>query len=512
LNALLIRADGDEQMGTGHVMRTLALAQAWQDTGGGVRYAMSTPSPGIVKRLNAESVEIDAVQAAPGSDGDARQTIELARRQNADWIVVDGYQFSGNYQRLIKESGLRLLFLDDYGHADHYWADVVLNQNLHASENLYLSREPHTRLLLGVRFTLLRREFLEWRDWRREIPNLATKVLLSVGGGDPDNVTLRMMEALERIDDSNIEAVVLAGATNKHFAALQAAAKGSPAKIRLESNTRDMPSLMAWADAALGAAGSTSWERSFMGLPSLVVVLAPNQEPIARELAAAGAAGDLGSHDRLDVGGLANRLSSLLQSPSERRRMSETGRRLIDGDGVRRVLMQVRGDRLRLRKATAADRELLWRWANQPEVRARSFNSEYIPWDTHVAWFEKKTSDPGCHIFIALDRDDTPLGQVRFDTCQAEVVEIGASICDNFRGKGYGAPLLRSAVAELFKTTAAQTVLAHIKPENKASIRTFEKAGFRPNGTGMVSGFASLEYVCSKSSYNVSKADTRNRN
>ncbi|MGD0283921.1 MAG: UDP-2,4-diacetamido-2,4,6-trideoxy-beta-L-altropyranose hydrolase [Dissulfurispiraceae bacterium] len=478
MNVLLIRADAGEQMGTGHVMRTLALAQAWQDAGGGVRYAMAAPSPGIAARLNAESVEIDAIQESPGSDDDARQTVELARLQNAAWVVVDGYQFGGNYQRLIKESGLQLLVLDDYGHAEHYWADLVLNQNLHANESLYRNREPYTRLLLGVRFALLRREFLKWQGWQREIPTVASKVLVTVGGGDPDNVTLRMMEALGRIDIPGIEAVVLAGAANRHYAGLQAAANCSPAKIRLESNASDMPSLMAWADIALGAAGSTSWERAFMGLPSLVVVLAANQKPLARELAAVGVVGDLGSHDRLDVGGLADRLSSLLQSSPERRRMADAGKQMIDGEGGRRVLMRVRGDRLRLRKATAADCELLWRWANQPEVRAHSFNSEQIPWDTHVAWFEKKLRDTDCHIFIGFNRDDSPVGQVRFDACLPDTAEIDISIRDDLRGQGYGAALLQSAVTELFRTTENCSVLAMIKIDNSASVQTFRKAGF----------------------------------
>ena len=332
-------------MGIGHVMRTLALAQAWQDAGGTCAFAMIEPPAGIAARLGHEGMKVVPLSALPGSDDDARQTIELSQKQNAAWVVVNGYQFGGNYQRLIKESGLRLLVLDDYGHAEHYWADLVLNQNLHADESSYRSREPYTRLLLGVRFALLRREFVKWQGWRREIPALARKVLIALGGGDPDNVTLRMMQALERIDIPDLETVVLAGATNCHYAELQAAAKCGRVKTRVESNASDVPSLMAWANVALGAAGSTSWERAFMGLPSLVVVLAANQEPLARDLAATGVVNDLGSHERLDVGGLADRLSRLLQSPSQRRGMADAGKRLIDGDGSRRALMNLRGRR-----------------------------------------------------------------------------------------------------------------------------------------------------------------------
>jgi UDP-2,4-diacetamido-2,4,6-trideoxy-beta-L-altropyranose hydrolase len=511
LTALLIRADAGERMGTGHVMRTLALAQAWQDAGGTARYAMAAPSPGVVTRLDAESLAIDAIAAVPGSDDDARQTINFARGHAAQAVVVDGYQFAADYQRLIKEAGLRLLVLDDYGHADHYWADLVLNQNLHADESLYRSREPYTQLLLGVRFALLRREFLKRQAWERENPHHAAKVLVTLGGGGADNVTPRMMQALERIDRAELEVVVLAGAANRCHAELQAAAKRASAKTRIEASVTDMPPLMAWADVALGAAGSSCWERAFMGLPSLVVVLAFNQEPLARELAAAGIAGDLGPHERLDVLALADRLSRLLQSPAERRRMSEAGKKMIDGDGARRVLMNLRGERLRLRKATPGDCELLWHWANQPDVRASSFHSEPIPWDSHVAWFAKKLQDPGCHIFIGLDRDDAPVGQVRFDACATNIVEIGVSVRDDLRGKGCGSSLLKSAIAELFRTTSTQSVLAHIKPSNQASIRAFEKAGFRPNGTRVVADVAALEYQYLKCGFHESEHVATNR-
>jgi UDP-2,4-diacetamido-2,4,6-trideoxy-beta-L-altropyranose hydrolase len=338
---LLVRADAGAKMGTGHVMRCLALAQAWQDAGGTARFAMFGPPEGILARLKDEKIEAISLLTPPGSAEDAQQTVALARQCAAAWVVVDGYQFSGEYQRALKEAGLKLLAIDDYGHAGHYWADLVLNQNLHAEDGLYRSRAPYTQLLLGVRYALLRREFIRWQGWQRKIPDIAGKVLISVGGGDTHDATLCIIEALGRIDIPGLEAVVLAGAMNCDYAGLQAAAERCPAKVRLESSVRDMPSLMAWADVSLGAAGSTSWERAFMGLPSAVIVLAGNQESVARELAASGVANNLGPIGRLGSGKLADHLASLLRSPLERHRMAEAGQRMIDGDGSRRVHMRL---------------------------------------------------------------------------------------------------------------------------------------------------------------------------
>jgi UDP-2,4-diacetamido-2,4,6-trideoxy-beta-L-altropyranose hydrolase len=336
LNALLIRADGGEQMGTGHVMRTLALAQAWQDAGGSVRYAMAAPSPGIAARLNAESVEIDAIQVAPGSDDDARQIVELARKQNAAWVVVDGYQFDGNYQRLIKESGLRLLVLDDYGHADHYWADLVLNQNLHANESLYRNREPHTRLLLGVRFALLRREFLKWQGWQREISEHPRNILVTMGGSDPDNITLRVVQAIQGLSLGDVCVRVVVGGGNPHRESLVEAVASSP-RFDLIYDVRNMPELLAQADMVVTAGGSTLWEIALLALPSIVIVIARNQSDATRLLSERGQCRLLGDAGSLSSLFLERAIKELFYDRECRESLSRNIAMLVDGLGGQRI-------------------------------------------------------------------------------------------------------------------------------------------------------------------------------
>jgi spore coat polysaccharide biosynthesis predicted glycosyltransferase SpsG len=145
---------------------------------------MALDAPAVAARLTAEGMEITRISARPGTTEDAQRTAIIAQQKGAAWVVADGYHFDAEYQRVIKHSGLRMLLVDDYGHAGHYYSDVVLNQNISANESLYANREPYTRLLLGVRFALLRREFLPWRGWQRETRPVAHKVLITLGGGD----------------------------------------------------------------------------------------------------------------------------------------------------------------------------------------------------------------------------------------------------------------------------------------------------------------------------------------
>jgi len=118
-------------------MRCLALAQAWKDAGGGAIFAMAEGMPAIEERVRAEGFDIYNLAAKPGSSEDADLTADLALSQKVCFVVVDGYQFSSEYQICLKQAGLHLLFIDDYGHADSYCADLVLNQNIYAGVELY---------------------------------------------------------------------------------------------------------------------------------------------------------------------------------------------------------------------------------------------------------------------------------------------------------------------------------------------------------------------------------------
>jgi UDP-2,4-diacetamido-2,4,6-trideoxy-beta-L-altropyranose hydrolase len=280
---LIIRADASVAMGTGHVMRCLALAQAWQDDGGKVVFAMARSTPALDERIRAEHVEIFHLEATAGGSKDATLTGQLAHSRHADWVVVDGYQFDEAYQCNVTRGGLKLLFVDDFGHCTHYFADLVLNQNAQASERAYRNRESYARVLLGARYAMLRREFALWRTVPREFNATGQRILVTMGGSDPDNVTERAIQALQLLDLNDLEIRILVGNSNPHLPSLERAVKQSAKAICLIRDARNIPELMAWADLAISAAGSTCWEMCLLGLPSILVDLAENQRPVAQE-------------------------------------------------------------------------------------------------------------------------------------------------------------------------------------------------------------------------------------
>jgi UDP-2,4-diacetamido-2,4,6-trideoxy-beta-L-altropyranose hydrolase len=342
---LLVRADCNAGIGTGHVMRCLALAQAWQDHGGRATYAVAACTRPIEDRLRAEEVEIVHLFARPGSTEDAVATIETARGCSAAWTVLDGHHFDGEYQRLLKQAGTRLLAVDDFGHAGHYWADLILNQNANATADFYVHRDSRTRLLLGPEYTMLRREFAPRIGQPRSLEPQGLRWLVTMGGSDPGNMTPTLIEGLDRAGVAGLTAVVVVGAANTNFDRVLAASRAGQVAVELRTCVRDMAGLMAETDAAIAGAGGTLWELMSMGCPTMTFSRTPLQESIFRDLQRRGTLVYLGGEDAADPQAIAAAIRGLAFSEATRRRLSQNGRDLIDGRGTLRIMQAMQETR-----------------------------------------------------------------------------------------------------------------------------------------------------------------------
>ncbi len=136
---LLVRADAAVASGTGHVMRSLALAQAWERAGGEVVFAMAQSTVTIQERLRSEPLKMVTIQGAPGSAEDLHQTVDAAVIHKAAWVALDGYCFGARYVSTSQDACSTLL-IDDNGELESYSSELVLNQNAHACEQMYVNR------------------------------------------------------------------------------------------------------------------------------------------------------------------------------------------------------------------------------------------------------------------------------------------------------------------------------------------------------------------------------------
>lgn len=335
---LLIRADSGAHIGSGHVVRCLALAQAWQEMGGCVGFSMAMKEPSMQARLQKEKMELLQITARPGTTEDARQFIDMARKMGVSAVVVDGYHFNAEYQRCIKETGLRLLIIDDNAHLDHYYADVLLNQNLHATKLDYQC-DPKTVMLLGPRYALLRQEFLSWRNWKRSFPLRARRILVTLGGMSDPAYYMKVVEYIEGIE--SVECDIIFGSTEPPDL-LEEKVRQMPERMRIYKQVKNMSVLMAGADIAISSSGSIMWEIAFMGLPSILFVLSNNQQEVAESLRRIGAVKYLGWLERVDAVQATASIKALLENPETRKMMSQQLTSLVDGLGVERVIQAIK--------------------------------------------------------------------------------------------------------------------------------------------------------------------------
>jgi UDP-2,4-diacetamido-2,4,6-trideoxy-beta-L-altropyranose hydrolase len=475
-------------------MRCLALAQAGQDLGWQAVLATNSVNTNLNNLLLKEGVDIVHLDVEPGSVRDAVETAQLADRIQPAWIILDGYGFGGDFQAALKLTGRRLLVLDDYGHAGRYAADVILNQNLHAQEQTYAARESSTRLLLGPRFTLLRREFRAWRGWKRETPPNARKILVTLGGADPTNATLKVIHALRQLANSGLEAIVLSGKVSPHRPTLTEACRGWESAIRVREAGVDMPDLLAWADCAINAGGSTCWEMAFMGLPNLLLILADNQRQVATELARLGVSINLGEEAEMTPERIADSLWAVLNDAPWRRLASRKGRAVIDGQGAGRVLQVLCASdspgcpgEPRLRPAAAEDAFALWTIANDPQTRMNAFQPASIPLEKHLDWYEARLASATCGMWV-YDIDGAVAAQIRYDRTEEGVGEIGYAVAPSFRNRGLGKRILADSWPLACRQLGVNRIRGVVFEANIPSRRAFRSAGFQEMEQAMIQG------------------------
>jgi len=343
MSTLFIRTDSTVSIGTGHIMRCIALGQAWQDRGGQVIFLSRCESETLRERIIQEGFQFIAIENSHPDPSDLGHMLGIVKQHKTQnpkpktWVVLDGYHFTPEYQKAIRDEGCHLLVIDDMNHLPHYHADILLNQNIHAPDIKYYCDED-TTLLLGTQYVLLRRQFLKYRDFKRQIPERAKNIFVTLGGADPDNVTLKVIEAIKLLNNPNIEVRVVVGPSNLHVAEIKNAMVFAPCPMNCIENAGNMPDLMVWADVAISAGGSTCWEIVFMGLPVILLVLAGNQQDIAKRLTEAGVALNLGWFEQVSGLHIVEALSGLLNNRSQRQQMSNSGRTLVDGTGSEKVI------------------------------------------------------------------------------------------------------------------------------------------------------------------------------
>lgn len=354
------RVDASIRIGTGHVMRCLTLADELASQGhecifvcrahlghlgdlirGKGHKLILLPLASTGSESTTETSSFDDYQQWLGTiwQEDAGQTREAIAPVRPEWLVVDHYALGAKWERALASVVGKILVIDDLANRAHECA-LLLDQNLGRAASDYDELLPaDCQRLIGPRYALLRPEFSECRERsleRREHPELK-RILISLGGVDRSNRTCDVLGALEESALlACVELDIVMGATAPYLKEVRQHAARLPVKATVSVNVTDMAERMCLADLSIGAAGSTSWERCCLGLPTVLVVQAENQAAGAKALEATGAALIVGDPEQLRT-----LLPSLLDGLNDSRRLhqlSVAASAISDGSGALSVV------------------------------------------------------------------------------------------------------------------------------------------------------------------------------
>lgn len=355
--SVVFRTDASLQIGSGHVVRCLALAAALRDRGARCHFIgraldghlldLVTRAGHHVTRLAAMPDYVDCAPSVLAHAGwlevaweiDARQTLAAIGSQKVDWLVVDHYALDIAWEAQLRTAAKNILAIDDLADRRHE-CDVLLDQNLGRQAADYAPLVPkQCQTIVGPQFAMLRPEFAAQRELslaRRRSHSRLGHILVTMGGVDRDNVTCAVLEGLRKAPlAKGIRITVVMGAAAPDLASVQALSAAMPRPTELCVGVEDMAALMSASDLAIGAAGGTAWERCCLGLPSLVVAVAGNQRLAAQALDRAGAAVQLGEPS--EVARSLPAALSRVESPCDLTRFSLACSRIADGLGAERV-------------------------------------------------------------------------------------------------------------------------------------------------------------------------------
>ncbi|HNX68449.1 MAG TPA: bifunctional UDP-2,4-diacetamido-2,4,6-trideoxy-beta-L-altropyranose hydrolase/GNAT family N-acetyltransferase [Candidatus Omnitrophota bacterium] len=468
----VIFTEGGKRIGFGHITRCIALRDALTEIG--IDAFLFVNGDNSARRQFGK--QLNSVFDWLKDQGRVRSELK-----KADIVIVDSYLAPRSFYKNVSEQVPVPVFLDDFKRLA-YPEGIILNGAIGTEKLRYGFRA--LPLLLGSRFALLRKNF--WKVGHRTVRTKFRDLLLTFGGMERTGFIQQLLTRLSlSFPQYRFHVITAYPFPNKRAfprAHFYRSLSGSQIKA-----------LMLRCDAAISGGGQTTNELAACGLPVIGVRFASNQRLNLLGWRKTGLLKEAGSHeDPKIIGNIALLLHRL--DHRSRSRMSRAGQKAVDGRGALRSAKALCDAVIRFQPVRAADRALIYHWSSAPEVRAVSFHSAQILWKEHCRWFNEKLRDPDCLFLKAVLRDRT-IGQIRFDA-RGERATISVVLAPQYRGKGLAARVLRAAVHQVLRTRSEiKMVDAFIKKENHASVKAFQKAGFRPLNIKNIHGQEAWHFV-----------------
>ena len=341
---IIFRTDASVNIGTGHVMRCLALAEELRQKGTDINFICREEAGNLISYIENREYKVDQLPGEIDIETDRRLTNKILSKYEAkpDGLIIDHYDIDISYESSLRDRVKKIMVIDDLADREHD-CDLLLDQNYSKNEDRYNGLVPGNCIqLLGPEYAILRPQFQKARGNLRKRDGGVNRILLFMGGVDSKDITSKALRAIHMLDRSDIVVDVVIGDLNPYHDEIKNLTSKIP-NTSCHHNVENMAELMASADLSIGACGITTWERCCAGLPTIAIILAENQKNISESLDKEGALINLGWYHNVTGNNIKDGIEGLIDNPQKVASMSDKSRSLVDGEGVSRVYDATRG-------------------------------------------------------------------------------------------------------------------------------------------------------------------------
>ena len=464
MTKIYFRADGNSQIGLGHVFRSLALAEMLRSDFDCI-FMIRTPSQDLKKNIQ-KSLKIIELAATSPNQAEASHLAEKYFKKN-DIVVLDGYHFTSEYQKIIKSKGAKLVSIDDI-YSSFFFSDLIINHAGGITKDYY-KNIFYTQFRLGLNYLLLRKEFLLTAQEPYKKKNNAN-IFICMGGADANNDTIDVLKDIEKKTPAKAPICkVVVGQAYKHQSELAAFIKKTKLKVEVLTNlsAREILDTMQVCSTAICPPSSVSFEYLCSGGVLYLQQTADNQKDVKKYLLQEGLALEFKQAYPVQY--------------SECASMFERQKSIIDGKSHLRLLkaFKLLEKEAALSIEEASEKHLMqyYNWANEPSARQNAFNPAFIPLADHQLWYKNRLQSKDA-LLLYFHNNSQPIGQVRFEINAEKCAIISFSVDPHQGGMGYGTAILKMAILYAIEKKFCFIFEGYVKVDNMASRTIFKKLSF----------------------------------
>ena len=488
MHNIVFRADANVEIGTGHLMRCLTLADKLQFNNLNSLFIISKKSVGFINFIKKRGYTVHVIECSHNHSDTVLYFKKT--RIKPSWLVIDHYNINIEWETAVKPYVSNILVIDDLANRSHD-CDAILNPNLHSDFTIYDGLiSQNCKKFIGPRFSLLGNQYQQFQNLNKNISDDIFHIAIFMGGGDFFNITEHLIDHFfsyfEYLKGREIHIDVIIGSQHPNKKSIEDKCKKIP-YISLYVDTPNMAQILSKVDLCVGAGGGAALERCCLGIPSIVLTFADNQIRGVEALVNSGAVLFGGDYRQRDWKNLFKEAVLKIQSSTVRQSLSSKALSIVDGKGSDRVAayMELKTFNPVFKNVDIEDAKILFDWRNNEDVRRYSGNPQVLVFNEHMKWLEESLDNPD-QILLMLWVGNVRFGHIRYSVKDniALVSIVVNPVCQNL---GIGSFMLEKSIPFLTKFNNNIIYIdAKIHRDNISSLAVFKKAGYTHAGVNDV--------------------------